>query len=254
MTTATLIACVLGACAILEGLAALHYFREAHRNRPKRRETLVARAQQLGHKGELLTIPEDALAVLVETPPLWEYRLLQLLLTDHLDRLRRKRLDFRFSAPLPEGQTLDLSATNDWVQARFTAVRRMIATLTHLIDEAIPEALGPPGVSGDPYRIFHAASALSDLYDQALNWGFSFHRVAVPPVYGRLFELLPKSAESLLEAIEELKDKLWIFIEHFDFSPPGEGEKRVVNLTITLRDAIPPEVHEEIEKIGRAAW
>lgn len=226
-------------------------FRHAQETRAGRRKRLQQRAKQLGYHGELLGVPEHALAVLVERPAAWEYRFLQFLIADQLSSRRRQRLDFRFGAPLPEGSPLDLESTNNWFQARITAIQKMVESLKLLVDVAVPEALGPSGVPGDPYRLFHAATAFGELYEQAIHWGRDFHRVSVPKLYHRLFNIMPKSAEGLLEAIEELRDKLWMFIELCDSSPPAAGEKRIVTLDITLRNAIPLEAFEEIEKIGR---
>lgn len=250
MNLTVVITWILGICTLLGGIAAVLYFREKQANRPTERRKLLQRGRKLGYSDEVLEAPDKALEALLKRPKLWEYRFLQAALADQLEKRRRLKLDLRYGAPLPSGTVLDTSSSATWVQGRFSSAERMAEELKGLIHEAVPEALGPPGVSGDPLKLLHTAVALGHLYEKAIQWALDFSRVSPPHSQARLFALLPKCADSFVEAIEETRDKLWLFIEDYDRSPPAPGEQRVVEMMITLRDSIPPEVHEEIRRLN----
>lgn len=252
MNLAAWVTWILAICTLLGGIAAVLYFREKRANRPTERQKLLRRTKKLGYSDELLDAPDQALEVLLTKPKLWEYRFLQATLADQLERRHRLKLELRYGAPLPSGTVLDMSSAATWVQSRFCAAERMAQELTALIQEAVPDALGPPGVSGDALKLLNTGLALGRLYEKAIQWALDFSRVSPPHSHARLFALLPKCADSFVEAVEETRDKLLLFIEDYDRSPPAPGEQRVVELMIRLRDSIPPEVHEEIAKLKRS--
>ena len=251
MDPITVVTWVLGICTVLGGVAAVMYFRERGANRPSPRQKLVKRAADLGYSEELLAVGDNALGALLDRPRLWEYRFLYFTLSEQIERRRRLKLELRYGLPLPNGPVLDDPAAVTWMHARFQAAIRMAEELRILIHEAIPDALGPSGVSGDPIKLLHTSLALGDLYQKAITWGLDFCRVSPPHNQARLFSLMPRSAHAFIDAIEETRDKLWLFIDGFDTSPPAKGERRVVELQVTLRDAIPPEVFEELDNLGR---
>lgn len=252
MSFPELVTWILGSCTILGGIAAILYFRERRDKRPTTRQKLIRLGQKLGYSDELLSVPDGSLEALVKRPPLWEYRFLHCLLGKQVETRRRLKLELRYGAPLPSGSVLDESSANTWLLSRFAAARRMAGELEALLHEAVPDALGPPGTDGDPVKLLHTALALGRLYEKALQWGLDFNRVSPPRSHERLFSLMPASANTFVDAIEETRDKLSLFIEDFERSPPAEGEHRIVELQVTLAASIPPEVFEEIERIGNS--
>lgn len=253
VTVAEIVTWTLGICTFLGGIAAVLYFREKRANRPTRRQKLLQRARKAGYSEELLAVSDKALESLVNRPALWEYRFLYFSLAEQIDGRRRLKLELEYGKPLPSGPVLDISSANTWLQSRLEAAHRMAKELEALLHEAVPESLGPPGVSGEPVKLLDTALALGDLYEKAIHWALDFSRVSPPHSHQRLFALMPRSAEAFVQAIEEARDKLSLFVEDFDRSPPAEGEKRVVEMKITLPNSIPPEVHEEIERLGNSA-
>ncbi|HEX7836848.1 MAG TPA: hypothetical protein VF469_05260 [Kofleriaceae bacterium] len=78
-------------------------------------------------------------------------------------------------------------------------------TLMQLFEEPLRDAIGLPGIPGDPQAICYIGARMADVYRAVLEWGLSWHGLECdwPESHG-VIALMPECIGSIATAIERL--------------------------------------------------
>jgi hypothetical protein len=163
--------------------------------------------------------------LLSERPDYWEYFLFAGALVVGLERLQEKYSDYALGYAPRLGLVVPSGEFMHFLDSQLNEFGEMIGLLDKLLSEDVmAEALGPPGVAGEPEKIFHAASRVIRLYEDMLSWAERIRGMSMPKEYRHVAELLVRFSE---QPINELRDFVLRFSTRIDelASLSAEGEE-----------------------------
>jgi hypothetical protein len=227
-------------------------FLDKARTRPTPESKLRHQVKKDGYSSELADLPIDCLRLLMKRGFLWEYEFLERALDHELRQSKSLRLDLRFGRATSQIRTLSRAEFEKWTVSKISALEALFEKFEKYINEAIPEALAPPGVPGDPYLIFHCTRRLGELYRTAIEWSLNFSEITAEQPAEQLLDLLREWSQGLLEAIEELPDRVWYEVEKIKSLPPEARAGREMVIKIALKYPKAAAVSAEIDNLKRA--
>lgn len=110
---------------------------------------------------DLQSLPPKALEILLQKPVGWEYLLFAEVFRDRIVALRHRRYDYDHGVSF--GASIDLTELErlpKWLSTHANELARVAESLSKLMNDALPVALGPPGVQGDPSHIVYIARSM----------------------------------------------------------------------------------------------
>jgi len=201
---------------------------------------LQRQLRQAGDQYWLRELHGEALKIALERPTGWEYRLFARALIDAVDSHHRSRRRHETGIPLGLGE--DVSDPLDWLRSRFSDMLRMAAALNNLINETLPEALGPTGVPGDAEKIVFVADTMADVYADALRWSARIRSANIRKRFDQLKLIASRMVDDFIRQIRELGPYVRDTWEAA-LAAPSTGERRVVEMTLTI--TVPPGTMDE---------
>lgn len=147
--------------------------------------------------------------------PRWEYRLALLLLQDRLSRTDRQLRD------LADGrryvgltQPNDVNSHVDWLRLRPMNLTRMVEVAKQLLVYDLPRALSSSS-SGEtsPVSIVDCVDAISDLYDETLDFELESRRVLPPEGFEEVHRIQDGWSQTIRDGIRQVTDFLERAIE-----------------------------------------
>jgi hypothetical protein len=156
----------------------------------------------------VVTVPrtrEQLDRVKTERPLAWEYLLFAGALTVEMEDINERYRDYligyapRSGTPVYESdfieffniQLNELITVSEFFQRIFST-------------QAMEEAIGPSGVSGDPVRILHLAKRYVSVYDELLRWTERLRGTPVPTKFQKLVGILTRYSEQPIAEIRRL--------------------------------------------------
>ncbi|HKY21628.1 MAG TPA: DUF4062 domain-containing protein [Vicinamibacterales bacterium] len=141
------------------------------------------------------------LRLALEKPDGWEYRLFASALTDAIDRHRSFRRRHELRLPLGPGE--DINAPMSWILARTADARRIVESLSTVINTTLQEGFGPPGVAGNVETIVFVAETIGDIYSEMLRWSARLQTANVEEDYRDLLRILSRWLDDAIASIQE---------------------------------------------------
>lgn len=247
-----LLAWTLAVATLLGGAGAAWFFWDKIRIRPSAAGRFRDKGRKLGLSEELLQLPPECLRIIIEKPSGWEYRLLEETLDHELTISKSSKLDLQYGRPVAAVRKLGRLEFFEWLDEKLEGIRRMMPLFEGLVNEALPRALGPPGVSGDPEEIVRVSQKIGQLYRGAIEWSLEFQTIEVEKAAHRLLNLMAEWSHSFLQGIEELQKRTWYELAKHDSLPPQERKGRVVQVTVSLRNTKIEELMAELREVEHA--
>jgi hypothetical protein len=215
--------------------------------------TIRAKVQRSDLPEELLQgLSGDALLLAVQKPRAWENRLFSQVLCDEISRMSDIKNDLNYGLALGKAMKLsDRSAVLDWVMEKFGEAKLIVQSGGNLVNIALPNALGPPGKSGDIEEIIYVAKRLAKVYRRFLEWTIEFRHVLVEDEFSRLLELSSQMSRNVIDELEafalDYKSGIDRIIQQYE-----ESEKPQ-SCTITCKLTIPDmtEINGEISRLKK---
>lgn len=192
----------------------------------------------------------QALRILMEKPKGWEYLLFAQVLNDEMAALHQKRLDVELKISFGDTyQFDDVFQLASWVSEKFSVIRNIAIQIERAMNDGIVKAVGEPGESGDPERIYHLAKRIADGYEQILDWKLQFYRVSTDDNFNKIIELTSNMSSNALIEIETFSRSLYETLQKYFEESSSYAPGTVVNITLTL--TVPPtdEFHAELERL-----
>jgi hypothetical protein len=211
---------------------------------------LRIRAKAVGLPASLSQLKGDALRLVIERPPAWEFRLFGQVLSDKLAMLKPLRRDFNYRIVFGKGDLFDFIELNHLMRRKVKDLENNIASMNRLFNTALQDALGPPGIAGDPEGIAYAADKLAEAYQKALEWSLEWQYVHVEEELQNLVDIAARFPINLLDEIEDYSQRIQREVEQALSTPKKPGEERKVNLTLTLTMPDPSDFEEELQRVS----
>lgn len=146
----------------------------------------------------------EELFVAIEKPPAWEYILFGLIMEKRFKQYRDLRSDLHYG--ISSNKIIEL---NDFEEMTKLSVEKAneiltwINSLSVIIDEVLPVAVGEPGCEGDIDKIIYAANKLGDMYGNIIKSTLDFQAIKVSEDYKNLATSIVKAYISPLNDLDE---------------------------------------------------
>lgn len=196
------------------------------------------------YAGGIAKTDDQVAQLLSERPPGWEYLLYAGALCAGVESLEIKYSDYL----LKYAPRLGLMIKDDeflyFLKSQIGELSLMVGTLNTLFgDEVIEDALGVPGVAGNPDKILHAASRVVRLYEDMLLWAERIRGMAMPIGYRKVIESL---VQFISQPVNELRD----FVKDFGAQVNELPARMAVEEHIVIRGmvtfSIPDDIVEDL--------
>lgn len=216
-------------------------------------DALEIRTRVLGARlnVQLMNLPAEPLAILLERPMAWEYRFFAAVLRCEIAQLSQLRLDVRYSIQIgpvvPLGEPQEVF---DWMSTQFTRVMRLVGSAEKLMSEVVQEALGPLGKPGDPSLLAYVGRRVASVIEALMQWQIDFAMVKVPEDFERVVRIasnFPIEAITKLDGLASLLDSEINKAE----AAANRGEQYVADARLVLGSPIPAEFHTEMKRLQR---
>ena len=192
-------------------------------------------------------IPSDAIRVFVEKPYAWEYKFLACVLKGEFDGLQSHRWDFKYG--IYSSRTTNLARTEllDDISAKFNEIIDICNIFEVLLNSALQEAIGDPGVPSNLDMIIYVSKQLASIYIRMIEWGLYFKSVHTEDVFDRLLSMLCDLPGYMMTQIDDFVEKL--YNEIMDLPDVEDGIARNISLKCVIDGTNIEEINKEIERL-----
>jgi hypothetical protein len=184
---------------------------------------------------QLANLTGTSLRLVLERPPYWEHQLFANTFAEEIKRVKEHDWDVQYDIILGSGPHLkEGSEVFAWISKQMSESRRIVHSFGNLVNTALPDALGPPGVSGDPVKIVYISRRLADSYKAALDWSREAKRISVPDEYQKIVSIVGRFLSKITQDIEVNSESFLEQLNEGIAKGEAQGGTIVVNLTLTF--------------------
>lgn len=168
------------------------------------------RLRQTAHNQDRLLeeLRGDAPQIALRRDSYWEYRLFGAVLRDELDRRMPLRREIEHRLTRADVTYVDLGELAEWMFDRFHEYEGLGRSAKSILDNYLPQALGEPGMPGNPIEIAACARRLAQVWEDSARWTLRCRSSRVDERAERLVDLLSNTNANLL-------DEIWDFGHEF---------------------------------------
>ena len=214
-------------------------------------DALGVRRMARGNDRLLEELQGDALMLALRRDDYWEYRLFGTILEEELDRRAPLRREIEHRLVQGQATYVGLDDFAQWGLDRLSEIDGLGHTAGAIINDYLPQALGDPGVSGDPLEIAAAAHRLAQLWEDAVQWTLRCRSVRVDDMAERAVYLLSNLNANMLEEIWDFGHRMVPRIEEaIEYHAATGAEVVVDDMTLTLT-VDSDEFNEEMDRLVR---
>jgi hypothetical protein len=184
---------------------------------------------------QLANLTGTSLRLVLERPSYWEHQLFANTFVEEIKRVKEHDWDVQYDIILGPGPNLnDGGEVFTWISKQISEAERIVHTFANLINTALPDALGPSGVSGDPVKIVYISRRLADGYKATLDWAREAKRISVPDEYQKIVSIVGRFLSKATKDLEDSSENLLERLNEGIAKGQAEGGTIVVDLTITF--------------------
>lgn len=184
-----------------------------------------------------------------EKPPGWEYRLFAQVLSDEIkaaDDIRRLHQLGIALGPVSYIKGTDFRA---WSQAAFAELSHFAAASSILLNNALPKAVGDPGIAGDAQDIILVAQQLSEIYRGLINWSQRVRRTKTDALWQSALTELEDFPNEMITTFETFSRDVYTSTTRLlEQLQAGETPDPV---ELTLRLEGPPNTQKFLDELAR---
>lgn len=209
-----------------------------------------ARIRSAALPSDLQSLAPRALEILLQKPMGWEYLLFAEVFRNCIEAKKYRKYDYDYGVNF--APSLDMSEPGplmNWLSNHMEGIIRAVGSLTKLMNEALPVALGPPGVAGDPSHLVYVAKSMGSAYEKAIDWALEFQRIHTEDVFARLMQLSSGMTKNLIAEIEEFAEHMHSQLNTTLGRTLSEGEQVRLELTLTVTAPDMTDFYEEMERL-----
>lgn len=193
----------------------------------------------------------EALRLVIERPMAWENRLFSQALSDEIERYKPLKMDFKYGVSVGKGERVEGLEIYKWIVKKTGEARLIIDPVEPLVNVALPEAFGAPGVAGDPESIVYVARKLGEVYRSALEWTLEFRRVNVDEDFRELVRISSKMLSNVISEIEEFSENIRQQLNEILNNWPQLDETRTLEFILKLTVPDMSELSREFRRLEK---
>nr|WP_269084163.1 toll/interleukin-1 receptor domain-containing protein [Sorangium cellulosum] len=198
-----------------------------HQQRPTATSALAeprAEEESIRALAEKYGLTQDARNILKQKPFAWEGLFFSRVFIDELDRISDLRRDLKYG--VSRGPVLRLSDSEvlHWISGQIAEIRHIAGSITAVTNSGLEEAMGPPGVPGDPEKIIYVARRIVDGCREAIEWTFRLRRLSVDEEFDKLVSIVQRWGVKVVQDVEVWSVELDRKLKEFAANPPAPGE------------------------------
>lgn len=202
-----------------------------------------------GHDPEAVSgLGPNALRIALERPEAWEYRLFAQALSDAVATHSEARYMQKRGLTLGFGDRVSEDEFVAWMHAQLGDLKRIVLALRDLFDTTLHEALGPPGMPGDPRLITFAARAGGQAYGDMIAWCQRMRRANIDERYNPMIQAMSGFAENMMGRLEAMGPDMLHRIEDALSAPVDDPRRHLV--FEFLLDLNVGRFEEEMRRVG----
>jgi hypothetical protein len=199
---------------------------------------------------QLANLKGLSLKLVLERPSFWEHLLFANTFVEEIKLVKEHDWDVQYGVILGSGSHLrDWDEISNWMNKQTSEAERLAMSLESLINIALPEALGPPGVSGDPVKLVYVSRRLADTYKAAVEWAREAKRVSVPEQFQKVVSIVGGFLNTVTKGIEDLSEEVLRQLNRGIASGPDETGKIVIDISIDFNLHGYDEFEKELQRL-----
>lgn len=188
------------------------------------------------------------LRIALERPAAWEYLLFSALLEAGMSESADVKRDLQYfvhSEPIEHVLEDDVLR---WMQARLADAVEITDSLDQLVNVALPDAFGPPGIEGDPDKIAYVADRIIRGYRRSLEFSAAVQRVSVDERFERARDLLSRFVEAFPAEIERVSRQFALELGEA-LSKPDERSAIEITMTFRITDGLQGDFEAALQSV-----
>jgi hypothetical protein len=197
----------------------------------------------------LLQLQGESLRLVIERPFAWEYKLFSEALFQEIIKSKTLRMDLDNNIALGRGEHFGFPELLAWIRRKNAELLRILSSLKQLFNVALKEAMGPPGIAGDPEGIVYVVQRIGESYRHAIEWTLDCQRIYVDEEFQTLVKCFARLSHNMIKEIEDYSTYVQTTIKE-SIAAYRPGVKQELNLTLTLTVDGGEEFGEELERIN----
>lgn len=215
---------------------------------------LRGRLKMNGLPDSLASLHGTPLKLVIDKSPIWEHRLFSHTVAQEFEKVNAQKLDLQYGIALGEAEYL--RGANDvihWIRKKNAEASRIVDATNQIINVALPQALGEPGMPGDPEKIVYVARRFASAYEHAIEWSLEAKRVGVDDencsgLISAVGSFLAETITEIERFSRELYDENENALLTFQANPNAEI---TINLTLKLTLSNLDEFNAELKKFRK---
>lgn len=196
-------------------------------------DALEVRQQTRGQDHLFAELQGKALMIALQREPYWKYRLFATVLEEELDQHVNLRREIEHNLVSERTTYVDLVDLAAWIHDRTHEAAKLAQTISTILNDYLPQALGKDNESGDPIAIAQVARRLAKAWEDNARWTLRCRAVRVDERAERLIYLLSQLNSNMREEMWEYGHTILSRIDQA-IQTPDTGEPVVVELRLTL--------------------
>jgi hypothetical protein len=196
-------------------------------------DALEVRQQTRGQDRILAELQGNALMIALQREPHWKHRLFATVLEEELEQHVALRQEIEHNLASEQATYVDLVDLGDWMQDRTHEAGKLAQTMSTILNDYLPQALGKDKESGDPIAIAQVARRLAKTWEDNARWTLRCRAVRVDERAERLIYLLSQLNVDMREDLWEFGHSMLSRIDQA-IQAPDTGKPVVVELDLTL--------------------
>jgi hypothetical protein len=199
---------------------------------------------------QLANLKGTSLTLVLERPSFWEHLLFANTFVEEIRLVKEHDWDMQYGVILGSGPFLrEWGEVFDWITKQTDEAERLVMSFANLINTALPDALGPSGISGDPVKLVYVSRRLADTYKAAVEWSREAKRVSVPDEFQKIVSIVGGFLSDVTQSVEAVSENLLEQLNTGIASGPGESGQIVIDITVTFALHGFDQFEEEIERL-----
>ena len=192
-------------------------------------------------------IPAGAVRALVEKPYAWEYKFLAHVFKCEFDRLQKHRWNFKYGIFTAHTMSLNHAELFEDISEKLNEILRLSEILSTLLNLAIQDAIGEPGVPSDLEMIVYISKQFASIYERMVEWALYFKALRVDEIFEHLLQLLYELPKSMLAKMDDFVDKMYNEITGIP-DVEDDIERRII-LSCVFDEANTDDINAEIKRL-----
>ena len=199
---------------------------------------------------QLANLKGPSLKLVLERPSFWEHLLFANTFVEEMKLVKEHDWDVQYDVILGVGVHLsEWKEVSAWISKQMSEGERLVNSFANLLNIVLLDALGPPGMPGDPVKLVYVSRRLADTYKAAIEWTREARRVSVPDQYQKIVSIIGGFLSNIIKGVEDLSESLLEQLNTGIASGPDETGIIVIKIRIDFKLYRLDDAQEELQRL-----